>query len=60
MSKNIVEQLENKLTTQQKSAFTREWNKRHKDPTYGVKGKKIKEVISDEEEEEFDVMLDED
>lgn len=37
-----------KLTTQQKSAFTRAYNKEHKDPTVGKKGKKAANVADDE------------
>ena len=44
-----------KLTTQQKSAFTRAYNKDHKDPTVGKRGKKSAaadaDVVSDSDEE---------
>ena len=38
LNKKIIEAFD-KLTTQQKSAFTRAWNASHKDPTQGVRGK---------------------
>ena len=44
-----------KLTTQQKSAFTRAYNKDHKDPTVGKRGKKSSPAdadgVSDSDEE---------
>ena len=43
-----------KLTTQQKSAFTRAYNKDHKDPTVGKKGKKSTAVADDEVSESDD------
>lgn len=55
-----------KLTTQQKSNFTRQWNAGHKDPTQGVRGKGKKATVAaaaadlpSDEEEEIDPMLDE-
>ena len=49
MNKQITELFE-KLTTQQKATFTREYNKLHKDPTNGVRGKKVSAKVSEDDE----------
>ena len=55
-----------KLTTQQKTAFTRAYNKDHKDPTQGKKGKKTvgtaveDEVSESDDEKDKGVLIDED
>ena len=67
MNKKITEMFDKDLSTQQKAAFTREWNKSHKDPTHGVRGKKVSAKISENDEDDYaeseesdDNMLDED
>ena len=56
MNKKAKEAFDN-LSTQQKSAFTRAYNKDHKDPTVGKRGKKSTaaaaqdDVVSDSDEE---------
>jgi len=62
MNKKVKESFE-KLTTQQKTAFTKAYNKDHKDPTVGKKGKKAVQgdVVSDsDEEKDRDLNIDED
>ena len=53
-----------KLSTQQKTAFTRAYNKEHKDPTVGKRGKKsiaIEDVVSESDDEKDNgVLMDED
>jgi len=55
-----------KLSTQQKSSFTRAYNKAHQDPTVGKRGKKaaatvVEEVVSDsDDEKDQNIMIDED
>jgi len=54
-----------KLSTTQKSAFTRAYNKVHKDPTQGKRGKKAtnnaEDLVSDsDDEKDLDNNLDED
>lgn len=52
-----------KLSTQQKTAFTRAYNKEHKDPTVGKRGKKsiaIEDVVSESDEEKDIGNMDED
>ena len=39
MNRKVLDEFE-KLSSQQKAAFTRQWNQGHKDPTKGVRGKK--------------------
>ena len=63
ISKKAKEAFDN-LSTQQKSAFTRAYNKDHKDPTIGKKGKKAAandDVVSDsDDEKEQNLNIDED
>jgi len=62
MNTNVKESFD-KLTTQQKSAFTRAYNRDHKDPTVGKKGKKVAQddaISESDEEKERDLNLDED
>ena len=52
-----------KLSTQQKTAFTRAYNKEHKDPTVGKRGKKsiaIEDVVSESDDEKDVGDMDED
>lgn len=53
-----------KLSTQQKTAFTKAYNKEHKDPTAGKKGKKTAakdDIVSDSDEEnDKNLNIDED
>ncbi len=54
-----------RLSTQQKTAFTRAYNKDHKDPTVGKKGKKsmaVEDIVSDSDDDEKNagLLIDED
>lgn len=54
-----------RLSTQQKTAFTKAYNKDHKDPTAGKKGKKSvatkDDIVSDsDDEQDKDLNIDED
>lgn len=63
---NNIKGLFDKLSTQQKSAFTKAWNSGHKDPTQGVRAKKTKKAASggnsddEDSEDDNDDMMNED
>jgi hypothetical protein len=54
-----------KLSTAQKTAFTRAYNKEHKDPTVGKRGKKsataVEDIVSESDDEKnTGLLIDED